>query len=80
MEKFESLGFKKPDFIENEYGIKIYIGTKGKDDWCIEIPLKLVQEKTHCKIYNKNVVMYFISEEETFNIASEFTNIARNMR
>ena len=30
---YKSLGFEPPKFVENEYGIKIYLGTKGNDDW-----------------------------------------------
>lgn len=42
---YKKLGFKHPEFLENPYGIKIYIGTKGEDDWCVEIPKELVSGK-----------------------------------
>ena len=32
---YKSLEFKKTEVIENPYGIKIYLGSKDKDDWCI---------------------------------------------
>ena len=42
---YESLGFKQPEFVENPCGIRIYLGTKDKEDWCVEIPKELVQIK-----------------------------------
>ncbi len=42
---YEHLGFNTPKFLENPYGIKIYMGTKDKDDWCVVIPKELVRKK-----------------------------------
>lgn len=79
---YASLGFKAPDFVENQYGIRIYLGTKGKEDWCVEIPYKLIIQKLPQYIgkCTKNVIVYFISEEDVLSIAEEFTTIARKMR
>ncbi len=75
-ETYKSLGFKYPDFVENPYGIKIYFGAKGKDDWCVEVPKKLCKLK--CPKYDLpyNYVAYFVTEEEALRIAREFTQLA----
>lgn len=79
---YNSLGFTKPNYIENPYGIKIYLGTKDKDDWCVEIPKELIQE-VHRGYYrsrykfDKNCVIYCVTEEEALNIAKKYTNWAK---
>ena len=40
--EYTELGFKKPEYLDNKYGIKIYLGTTDKDDWCVEIPKKFM--------------------------------------
>jgi hypothetical protein len=77
---YKSLGFKAPDFVENQYGIKIYFGTKGNDDWCVEIPKELVQIKHPEYKCNKNVVNYLISEENALRIAEEYTLFAKHIK
>lgn len=42
---YEYLEFNTPKFLENPYGIKIYIGTKDKYDWCVVIPSKVVNKR-----------------------------------
>ena len=85
---YKQLGFKQPDYLENQYGIRIYIGTIGKNDWCVEIPKELVLKelvKKKCndygydyyKDYDKNFVAYFISETFALEIAKEYTQIAK---
>ena len=77
---YEALGFKSPDFIANLYGIKIYMGTKGKDDWCIEVPRELAKIKCPNYPFDYNYVVYLISEEEALQIAREFTALAECRR
>lgn len=80
-EAYKSLGFKSPDFIVNHYGIKIYLGTKGKDDWCIEVPKEVCKLKTPHYPFGYSYVVYFETEEEVLRIAREFTELAeRNKR
>ena len=73
---YKSLGFKSPDFIENQYGIKIYLGTKDKEDWCIEIPKEIARRKSHSYALKCNVVFYLISEAEVIRLAKEYTELA----
>ncbi len=75
-ETYKSLGFKTPDFVENTYGIKIYFGTKGKDDWCIEVPRELCKLKCPKYHFGYNYVVYLETEEEVLRIAREFTQLA----
>ena len=78
---YKSLGFKSPDFVENAYGIKIYLGTKDESDWCIEVPRELCKLKTPHYPFGYNYVVYLESEEEVLRIAREFTELAeRNKR
>lgn len=77
---YKSLGFKNPDFVENPYGIKIYLGTKGKDDWCIEVPKELCRLKTPRYPFGYNYVVYLESEEEVLRVAREFTTYAERSK
>ena len=79
-EMYKSLGFKTPDFIENQYGIKIYLGTKGKDDWCIEVPIALVKLKCPNYPFTYGYRDYLITEEEVLRIAREFTELAERSK
>lgn len=74
---YTKLGFKKPEYLINHCGIKIYIGTKGKEDWCVEIPKELAKKK--CRYYNSsnNYGIYLVSEEHALAMAKEFTELAR---
>lgn len=80
---YKSLGFNEANYVENPYGIKIYLGTKDKDDWCVEIPKELMQEvhsnyyKNHYK-FDKNCVVYCVREEDALNIAKKYTDWARH--
>lgn len=74
---YKQLGFTRPAFLENSYGIRIYIGSENKDDWCVVIPNKLVKLKsTHYK-YDKDYAIYLITEREALSIAKEYTELAR---
>lgn len=70
---YKDLGFEHPKCLVNHCGIKIYIGTKGKDDWCISIPKELLKKVKRIDYHKKEMVMYFISESEALKIAKEFT-------
>ena len=74
---YEYLGFKQPKYLENAYGIKIHIGTKGKENWCVEIPKELAKKK--CRYYNSNnnYIVYLVSEEHAISVAKEYTEFAR---
>lgn len=79
-EMWEALGFKAPTFIENDYGIKVYIGTKGKEDWCIEVPRELCKLKCPKYYLGYPYRVYLESEEEVLRIAREFTALAESSR
>ena len=68
-EVYEKLGFKQPQYLENQYGIRIYIGTKHLNDWCVEIPKYLCN--------NNLSTFYLITEEKALNIAEKYTRIAK---
>ena len=74
---YKELEFETPKFIENPYGIKIYLGTKGKEDWCVEITKELAMLKTQSFKPKCNCVFYLISEEDALRIAKEFTLLAK---
>lgn len=73
---YKSLGFKSPDFVENAYGIKIYFGTKGKDDWCVEVPIELCKLKCPNYPFSYGYRDYLTSKEEVLRVAREFTELA----
>ena len=73
---YKELGFKQPKLLRNPCGIRIYIGTKDKDDWCIVIPKKLVKLKHPTYSYDKDYAMYLISEREALSVAKEYTELA----
>lgn len=85
-DKYIELGFKPPAFIENPYGIRIYIGTKGKDDWTVVVPKWIIKHvygnpqysKGH--MYNKDVALYFVTEERALEVAERHTRLAKNIR
>ena len=77
---YERLGFKRPEYLENPYGIKIYIGTKGEDDWGVVIPKELVKMK--CKEYNfcNDYNVYFVDETYALTIAEMYTELAERLK
>ena len=75
---FEALGFKKQNVVVNPYGIKIYIGTKGKEDWCIEVPVELCKLKVPNYPFRYGYRDFLTSEEEVLRIAREFTGLAES--
>ena len=74
---YKQLGFKYPEYVENPYGIRIYIGTKGKEDWCLVVPKALA--KKMCRYYNCNsdYAIYFETEEYVLDVAKKFTELAK---
>ena len=74
---YKQLEFKKPTFLENPYRIRIYTGTKGKDDWCVVIPKKLA--KMQCRYYNcdNDYAIYFVTEKHALETAKAYTELAR---
>lgn len=71
-EKYTKLGFKTPRYVENRFGIKIYLGTTGKDNWSVEIPKKFIGEKYE-KYCEENFTISMVSEECVLAIASKYT-------
>ena len=78
-ELYKRLSFKQPEFLENPYGIRIYIGTKGEDDWAVEIPNKLSKAKSSAFKYDKNIVFYLVTEEYALELAERYTKIAKKL-
>ena len=79
-DKYKKLGFKNPEFLENPYGIRIYIGTKGEYDWSVEIPKELATVKCSCFKYNRSFVFYLISEDYALEIAEKYTELAKQLK
>lgn len=77
---YKKLGFKQPDFLENPYGIRIYIGTSGSDDWGVVIPKELVKMKCSRYNYNKDYNVYFVTERHALRIAEEYTEFAKSLK
>ena len=73
---YKELGFKQPKVMRNPCGIRIYIGTKGEVDWCVVIPKKLVKLKHPNDSYDKDYVVYLVSEQEALSVAKEYTELA----
>ena len=73
---YEQLGFTQPNYVKNVYGIKILLGTKGENDWCIVIPRELVEKKCRVKLHS-DFVMYLESEETVLLVAKEYTEYAK---
>lgn len=80
MDKYQQLEFQQPEFLENPYGIIIYIGTKGKDNWCVEIPNKLTRAEFACFKYDKNFTFYGVTEEFALEIAAKYTELAKKLK
>lgn len=74
---YKELGFKRPKILVNQYGIKIYIGTKGDTDWAIVIPKELLKVKSASFNYEHDMGFYLLAEEEVLNMATQFTEIAK---
>ena len=75
---YKKLGFERAKILENPYGIKIYIGTKGEDDWCVEVPKELCNIKCSSFKYDKNFMFYLVTEEYALEIASKYTELAKS--
>lgn len=74
---YKQLGFTRPPFLENSYGIRIYIGSKNKDDWCVVIPKNLIKTKFSHFNFDRDYAIYLITEQEALSIAKEYTELAR---
>ena len=74
---YEQLGFTQPNYVKNVYGIKILLGTKGKNDWCIIIPRELVEKKCDAYKLRSDFVMYMESEETVLRVAKEYNEFAK---
>ena len=77
---YTQLGFKQPKILRNPQGIRIYIGTKGKDDWCVVIPKKLVKLKSPHYDLDKDYAMYLVTEQEALSVAKEYTELAKKLK
>lgn len=74
---YEQLGFRRPNILTNPYGIRIYVGGKDKDDWCVVIPKWLCDLKcSHYKWHSDHAV-YLITEKEALSIAKRYTELAQ---
>lgn len=77
MDKYQELGFHRPNVLMNDYGIRIYVGTHGEDDWCVQIPVNLLNKKQGRKYFDKDFTWYLVSESDALRIAENYTKIAR---
>lgn len=77
MDKYQELGFHRPKYLMNDCGIRIYIGTPGEEDWCVQIPVALLNKKVGNKRFDKDFTLYLISESEALRIAENFTTIVK---
>lgn len=77
---YEQLGFKQPKILENSCGIRIHIGTKGKDDWGVEIPKELCKAKSPRYNFNHSYMMYLVTEKEALSVAKEYTELAKRLK
>ena len=76
---YRKLGFKKPNILENNYGIRIHVGTKGKADWCVEVPKRL-HNGAKLYEYDKNFTFYLVTEEHALEIAEKYTELAKQYK
>ena len=77
---YKHLGFKQPAFLENHVGIRIYIGSIGKDDWTVVIPKEIAQKKCPNYTLQSDYVNYLVTESEALRIAEEFTTLAERKK
>lgn len=76
---YEQLGFKRPEYVENPCGIRIYIGTKDNADWCVVIPKKLAKLKCPNYNFNNDYAIYFITENHALEMARVYTEMAKQL-
>lgn len=74
--KYAELGFKIPNYLENEYGIRIYLGTTESNNWHVSIPKELIGGNYE-KYCDEDFTFYMISEEYALSVASRYTRYAR---
>ena len=61
---YKKLGFKFPSFVENDYGIKIYYGTMGGNDWAVRIPYEVTKLKSNWGADQQDFVYYSLTETQ----------------
>ena len=76
---YEQLGLTQPNYVKNVYGIKILLGTKGTNDWCIIIPRELAEKKCDTYKLRSDFVMYMESEDTVLRVAKEYTEFAKQL-
>lgn len=69
---YQALGFKEPKILVNHCGIKIYIGTKDKDDWCVVIPKERLKAVKGID-YHKEIAFYGVTESQALELARTYT-------
>ena len=80
-ERYERLGFKTPSFLENSYGIRIYLGTKGEEDWCVFIPKRILRLKVKDEIFTTHgFYLYLVTEKTALETAERWTTIAKESK
>ena len=77
---YKELGFKLPPYVQNSYGIRIYTGTKGKNDWSVVIPKELVKKRYTFYNIENDYAVYLVSEQYALDIAKEYTKFAKNLK
>lgn len=77
-DKYKKMGFKEPQFLENQYGIRIYFGTDGGGDWCVSIPRKLVIAEIGSN-FEGNFTYYNVTESYADKIIHKYMNIAERI-
>ena len=76
---YKELGFDKTQILQNEYGIRIIVGTKDNDDWCVSIPRALVVKKHPFYRCTLDYTLYLVSEKQALATAKVYTDFARNL-
>ena len=83
MNEFELLGFEQSRWIENKYGIKVYIGKNDLDDWCIHIPFIIAENfhgKDMVKTFGKHGLNWYgVSKQFAYRKASLYTESAKKV-
>jgi hypothetical protein len=76
---YTALGFRHLAYMENKYGIRIYPGHPGDDDWCVVIPKSLVKKRHANYPCDNSYAVYLITESEALKIAEDWTNFAKGL-
>ena len=80
---YKKLGFVASKILTNPYGIKIYVGTKGGDDWCVLVPKEIVSRKLSSDIAREfreqDYIAYLITEQQALSTAERWTKFAKGI-